>query len=244
MAGLFKKIRSALFSEQQEEEALGSDISDVKRKEEETWVALGLADVLKKHPKARLQVISLAEFRAAIGDAWETRAGTIRMLSESTLRSHLRLGESCLSQGDDVFVLLMPGVDEKLCAKRGYDAAVQLGQKLVGDKFTTGSVDGVVPQVRLASLAVSDMVNADGRVDVGAVLAVAEKAISVKKIEGAMKQAAARMVEGKTKSGMDQWATITPDRAQTGSAPRMVGDPAISSHKKAEPNWAPISKDK
>jgi hypothetical protein len=242
MAGLLTKIRRTLFKEA-ESDSPSEQMSEVKRKEEETWVALALDDVLKKHPRARLQVISLKEYRIAIGEAWATRANTIRMLSESTIRSRLGQGETCFAQGEDVFLMLMPGADEKESAKRGYDTALQLGQRLVGDKFTTGSVDGVVPQVRLANLSIADMVNADGRVDVGAVLAAAEKAVSLKKIEGAMK-GGGRLVEGAKPAAKDAWTMVAHDKPSRPVEMMPIAQAASQQKKKAEPNWAPISKDK
>ncbi|CAA6605746.1 hypothetical protein MTBLM1_60279 [Rhodospirillaceae bacterium LM-1] len=239
---LFGKIRKALFKEKQEE-ALSEMAASSKSREEETWVALALDDLLKKHPRARLQVISLKDYRIAIGEAWATRANTIRMLSESTLRRHLSQGESCLSQGEDVFLMLMPGADEKESARRGYDAAVQLGQKLVGEKFSTGKVDGVAPDVRLANIALADMVNADGRVDVGAVLAAAEAAVSVKKIEG-MGGPKGRLVEGQKPAAKDQWTMVAHERQSRPVEMLPIGQMATDRKKKAEPDWSPISKEK
>lgn len=245
MAGdrtLFKKLASALFKGKEGAEEVPPPTS-AKSKEDETWVALALDDVLKKHPRARLQVISLKEYRMAIGEAWDTRSNTIRMLSESTIRSRLSQGESCLSQGDDVFLMLMPGADEKESARRGYDAAVLLGQKLVGDKFTTGKVDGVVPQVRLANIAIADMVNVDGRIDVGAVLGAAEKAVSIKKIEGALKQAG-RLVEGQKPAAKDSWTMVAHEKQRRPVEMQPIQQAVSAQKKKAEPVWAAISKEK
>lgn len=235
---LFKKLARALFKEGADQ--AGEVVADEARKsrEDETWVALALDELLKKQPRARLQVVSLKEYRIAIGDAWETRANTIRMLSESTIRSHLSQGESCLPYGEDVFIMLMPGADQKESAKRANAAAVQLGQRLVGDKFTTGKVGGVVPQVRLASVALSEMVNADGRVEVSGVLAVAEKAVAVKK-EGAAAQPKSPSDGG---PAQDQWTQVAHEKQNRPVDMMPIQASSTAQKKKAEPNWAPIVK--
>ncbi|TAN59366.1 MAG: hypothetical protein EPN26_00060 [Rhodospirillales bacterium] len=237
---LFSQISRALFKG--EDAAQRKDgISLAKKREEETWVALALNDLLKKHPKSRLQVISLKEYRTAIGEAWESRANTILMLSESTLRRHLNQVESCFKQGEDAFLLLMPGADDKESAKRAYDAAVQLGQKLVGEKFTTGKQGGVVPQVRIANVALADLVNADGRVDVGAVLALAEQAVAVTK---AAPKTEPKLVAGDKPVPKDGWNMVAhqPQRRPAELLP--IQQASSERKKKPEPNWAPLEKDK
>lgn len=237
---LFKKLTRALFKSEGGDAAHPLEETTGKSREEETWVALALDELLKKQPRARLQVISLAEYRTAIGEAWETRANTIRMLSESTIRSHLTQGESCLPYGEDVFIMLMPGADQKESAKRAYDAALQLGQRLVGDKFTTGKAGGVVPQVRLASMALSEMVNADGRVEVSGVLAAAEKAVAVKKETAGEKPKAAS--EGRAST--DQWRQVAHDKQSRPVEMMPIQPVSGAQKKKADINWAPIVKDK
>lgn len=241
-ASFLSKIKGVLFKDREDGLVGEEEIhAAAKRREEETWVALALDDVLKKQPRARLQVVSLREYRTAIGEAWEIRANTIRMLSESTIRSHLRQGESCLPFGEDLFIMLLPSADEQESAKRAYDAALQLGQRLVGDKFTTGKVDGVVPQVRLASMAIAEMVDADGRVDVGAVLEVANKAVAVKK-EVAKAQSAPG---GAAKSApQDQWTSVAHQKQNRPIDMMPISAAPSGQRKKSEPNWAPIVKDK
>ncbi|MBF0167236.1 MAG: hypothetical protein HQL45_06350 [Alphaproteobacteria bacterium] len=237
---LFSQISKVLFKGAGEAETQAT-AALAKRREEETWVALALDDLHKKHPRARLQVISLKDYRIAIGEAWESRANTILMLSESTIRRHLAAGETCFKQGEDVFLLMMPTADEKEGTRRATEAAVQLGQKLVGEKFTTGKVEGVVPQVRMANIALADLVNADGRVDLGAVLALAEQAVAVAKLAP---KAEPRLVEGDKPSAKDGW-NIVAHQPQRRPAELMPIQQASSARKtKPEPQWAPMTKDK
>ncbi|MGE5547663.1 MAG: hypothetical protein ACM33T_12245 [Solirubrobacterales bacterium] len=121
---------------------------------------------------AKLQVISLVEFREAVGDKWYRIADKVMMIAEGVIQLHLGAGNVFGRQGRDFFLLLFRTLPPAEARARALTIARELGTRLVGDKvlgpdrplalaaevalddafpggtFNLGAVDAVVREIR------------------------------------------------------------------------------------------------
>ncbi len=238
------RVKKTLFSAESGEETETPDGSQARANGmgDEAWVPLSLDDLLKNQPTARLHMISLAEYRSSIGEAWKKRSKVILLLAETTLRGHLRPGETLFqADGGNVFILYFPKLSYADAIKRAMDAADHLGRKLVGEKFSDGQ--GEAPAVRLTSFSALDVANDDGELDAAALGKQAEKAERLDKVvlPAQSKPQAQTAPPAKQPAGGGAWSSLKHEGRQI-PLDMVPIQPARKAKKNDELQWQPIEK--
>lgn len=111
--------------------------------------------------RARLHIISLAEFRESVGEKWPRLADKVSMIVEQVIRRHA--GRDCpfCRDGEDSWILAFPGMSPEAARQRTLSVVEDLGRHLFGDQ--TGEAERSMP---LASeVLISDAVSEDGELD-------------------------------------------------------------------------------
>ena len=137
-------------------------------------VLLSLSNLVREtetRASGRVQVVSLAEFRAAIGDLWEKYQSRILMIAESTIARMIGKGNTFIPQSEDTWLLLLPGLSEDAAQDRADAIAANIGEKLVGAQFTPQEL----PLPSTSKLDLAGAFKADGSLDVEAVKHAIEK---------------------------------------------------------------------
>ncbi|MGE5505411.1 MAG: hypothetical protein ACM31L_13395 [Actinomycetota bacterium] len=83
----------------------------------------------------KLQVISLVEFREAVGDKWSRVAEKVLLIAEGVIQRHLGQGNVYGRQGFDAFVLVFRTCGPAEARRRAILIAQDLGTRLLGDQF-------------------------------------------------------------------------------------------------------------
>ncbi len=109
----------------------------------------------------KLQVISLVEFREAVGDKWSRLAAKVLLIAEGVINLHIGAGNVFARQGEDCFVLLFRAVPHAEGRRRAVLIAQELGTRLVGDQFT-GSEQ---PLALAAELSLAEALKPHGRLN-------------------------------------------------------------------------------
>jgi len=102
-------------------------------------VSLALTDLVQEaetRASGKVQVISLAEFRVAIGELWDKYESRILLIAESTISRMIGRGNTFIPQDKDTWLLLFPALPEAEALKRADAIASKIGEKLVGAQFT------------------------------------------------------------------------------------------------------------
>jgi hypothetical protein len=131
-------------------------------------VSLALSNLVQDaetRASGRVQIISLADFRGAIGELWPKYEKHILIIAESTIGRMIGKGNTFIPQGDDAWLLLFPGLPEDNAQQRADAIAATLGEKLLGAQFTSHEV----PMPAAAKLDLTGAVNADGSLNMEAV---------------------------------------------------------------------------
>jgi hypothetical protein len=131
-------------------------------------VALTLSNLVQEietRASGRVQVISLADFRDAVGELWEKYNSRILLIAESTISRMIGKGNTFISQGEDAWLLLFPGLTEDKAQGRADAIAARIGAKLVGAQFTAQEL----PLPEAARLDLSGALNADGSINLESV---------------------------------------------------------------------------
>ncbi|MGE5516349.1 MAG: hypothetical protein ACM31D_11085 [Bacteroidota bacterium] len=115
--------------------------------------------------QVKLHVISLVEFREAVGDKWFKLADKVMMIAEGVINMHLGAGNVFNRQGSDFFVLVFRTCDDIEGRRRALVIAQELGTRLVGDQF----IGSEVPLALAAELSAVDGLNPDGSINLSAV---------------------------------------------------------------------------
>ncbi|MBC7906078.1 MAG: hypothetical protein H7Y60_04935 [Rhodospirillaceae bacterium] len=115
--------------------------------------------------QVKLHVISLVEFREAVGDKWSRVADKVMMIAEGVINLHMGAGNIFGRQGTDFFVLLFRTVDNDEARRRALIIAQELGTRLVGDQF----IGDERPLALAAEISLEDGLNEDGSLNLGAV---------------------------------------------------------------------------
>lgn len=161
--GLLGSLRRA-FSLGKAEDSLPKNVSsDPMRGEEDHWVDLTLEEILQRRPELEVHLVSLTQFREAIGSAWNRIGDKAIMLAESTLRKVAGHGNPVRVFGEDgIFLLAFPRLTELEGRRRATEAAIAVGQKLVGARFRiVGDTTGE-PLVCLTSGKGGDLIGENG----------------------------------------------------------------------------------
>lgn len=106
----------------------------------------------------KLHIISLVEFREAIGDKWGKVADKVMLIAEGVIQLHLGAGNVCGRQGQDFFILIFRTCDGFEARERALTIAKELGTRLVGDKVLGADR----PLALAAEVSLAEAANADG----------------------------------------------------------------------------------
>lgn len=115
--------------------------------------------------QVKLHVISLVEFREAVGDKWSRVSDKVMMIAEGVINMHMGPGNMFGRQGTDFFVLLFRTVDNDEARRRALIIAQELGTRLVGDQF----IGEAIPLALAAEVSLEDGLNGDGSINLDAV---------------------------------------------------------------------------
>lgn len=124
-------------------------------------VALALSDLVQEaetRASGRVQVITLADFRGAIGELWDRYESRILLIAETTISRMIGRGNTFIPQDKDTWLLLFPALSEPEALKRADSIAARIGEKLVGAQFT----ETPPPLPEASKLNLSSAMNADG----------------------------------------------------------------------------------
>lgn len=109
--------------------------------------------------QVKLQIISLVQFRDAVGEKWTRLSEKVMLIAEGVIAQHLGAGNVCGRQGQDFFVLLFRTVPHAEGRRRSILIAQELGTRLLGNQFIAGDQ----PLALAAELDLADAVGPDGR---------------------------------------------------------------------------------
>lgn len=171
--GLWGSIRGLFRDEQTREAQKGSK---PMKGEEDHWVPLSLDELLNHQPDLEVHLVTLRQFRAAVGDAWLRIEQKVILISESVLRKEAGFGAVLTRQGDEAFVLAFPRLTREQGRKKASDAVIELGRRLVGAKFSVTGGSGEEPAICMASAIASELTGDDGKIDQSKIAAVSEAA--------------------------------------------------------------------
>lgn len=144
-------------------------------------VPLALTDLVQEaetRASGRVQVITLAEFRAAIGELWDKYERRILLIADSTISRMIGRGNTYIPQEKDTWLLLFPALSEQDALKRADAIAARIGEKLVGAQFT--ELPPPLPQA--SKLDLNGALNADGSLNLDRLKSAVE---SVRQAAGA-----------------------------------------------------------
>jgi len=111
--------------------------------------------------QTKLQIISLVEFREAVGDKWTRLSEKVMLIAEGAIARHLGPGNVSGRQGQDFFVLLFRTVPEAEGRRRAVRIAEDLGTRLLGDQFAGHAL----PLALAAEIGLAEAMGPDGRLD-------------------------------------------------------------------------------
>lgn len=142
-------------------------------------IALTLEQFLEQQGgrfSVKLHVVSLVEFREAVGDRWRKLRDKVMMIAEATINKHLGQGNMASRQGEDLFVLVFPKLPEDQGRHRAFVIAKELGARLLGNsRFAAGEE----PLVHVAALDPDEAIGPDGKLN----LAALESAIATVRVD-------------------------------------------------------------
>lgn len=120
----------------------------------------------------KLHVVSLVEFREAVGERWAKISDKVMMIAEGVITKHLGAGNLFARQGTDFFTLVFRTCSADEGRVRAHTIAQELGTRLVGDQFQ--GIDR--PLALSAEMDLADAVQIDGTLNHPAIQkAVGEK---------------------------------------------------------------------
>jgi len=150
-----------------------------RKSADDHWVDLSLDQLLGDDPSLPVHVVTLHAYRLSLGAHWAKVEGRVMMLAESVVRRVARHG-GMITQRDDSFLIVYKPPSRSLGAKYTGEVAIELGQRLVGAKFTVGSIDDEAgPSIGFASVTAADLIGEDGRLDPAKLSLVAKAAQAV-----------------------------------------------------------------
>ncbi|MDA8232560.1 MAG: hypothetical protein M0006_14585 [Magnetospirillum sp.] len=115
--------------------------------------------------RTRLHVVSLIEFREAVGDKWGRLADKVLLIADGVIHQHLGGGNLSTRPGGDFFVLVFRTCLEPEARRRTRAIAGDLGTRLVGDQLV--GLDR--PQILSLDVMAADAVKDDGSLDLAAI---------------------------------------------------------------------------
>lgn len=131
-----------------------------------------LAQETETRASGRVQVITLADFRASIPDLWDKYKDRILIIAESTISRMIGKGNTFIPQGDDAWLMLFTAASDDEAQARTDAIAAKIGEKLMGARFSPEAP----PLPTTAKLNLNSAMRADGSIDLDAVKAAVDKA--------------------------------------------------------------------
>lgn len=186
--------------------------------------SVGIESMLKEASGrfAKVQLISLADFRKAIGPDWARLATKVGLIAESVIQRQLGGHHFSGRHGNDLFVIAFRDVAPEEAERRALAIADEIGHRLAGAAFA-----GLGAEVRVAAANAKDLLQADGTLNTAAVKAVVKVARPVP-----AKKKAAAPAKGGSPAGKD--AEPEAPRPPIATVPD-GGEPAGG-----EPQWADL----
>ena len=138
-------------------------------------IALTLQDLAQEtetRASGRVQVITLADFRASIPDLWDKYKDRILIIAESSISRGIGKGNTFIPQGDDTWLMLFNAADDEEAQARTDAIAAKIGEKLMGARFSPEAP----PLPTTAKLNLNSAMRADGSIDLDAVKTAVNKA--------------------------------------------------------------------
>lgn len=123
--------------------------------------------------QARLHMVSLAEFREAVGDKWGRLAGKVDLIADNLIRRHIGRGNMWERQGEDSYLLAFPRVDEIEARRRVLLIVADLDRHLMGERIAGRQARSLAREVP-----VGDAIGEDGQINPAAIQVAAEAAIA------------------------------------------------------------------
>jgi hypothetical protein len=123
----------------------------------------------------RPHVVSLVEYREAVGERWRKIADKVMLIAEGVINLHLGQGNIFSRQGTDFFMLVFRNLPQEEARRRALIIAQELGTRLVGDQFQ--GVD--IPLALAAEIPMDDAFLADGTLNLAAVHAAISQMRSI-----------------------------------------------------------------
>lgn len=220
--------------------------------EEDHWVPLTLDSLLSSQPETEVHVVTLRQFRAAIGSTWDRVRQKVLVLAETVLRRFAGPGNLVQRHGEDVFILAFPRLDPAEARKRAFAAAVDLGKRLVGAKFSVvGDPTGASPMIGFATGSGASLLGADGSLDADALGALVDQARDVDtgpagdSLSGSRRTTTGADVASDARSGGGddpEWRRLERDDPRAKADVRLVPIDPPKRKKAPEPQWVPIRK--
>jgi hypothetical protein len=103
----------------------------------------------------RLHIVSVADFRQAVGAKWPRLADKVAMIADALIRRHIGSGNAWTRDGDDTFLLLYPTVPRDEARRRTALIAEDISRHLLGD----GVIGGQRPVAIMANIALATVVD-------------------------------------------------------------------------------------
>lgn len=257
---------------------LGGESSGEPRADEGKYVpytgdeidSMSLEDMLGEQTDrfgGKVHIISLGDFRNAVGDKWTRLSPKVTLIAESIIQRNIGTGNLFRSYLGDLFFFVYRTVDNDEGRRRTQLIADELGRRLVGAAFAGAEA----ARVGIGEADAKDLIAAGGSIDAGAVRAVVKPSRAVPTAtEAAPKETPASgradgpaWTEGKWDGRKDGPDGPTPPSAPTEEKPEAVGEWTSQEHDgpekpgvrmvkiertkpppPAEPLWVPLSKSK
>jgi len=218
-----------------------------KRAKLDHWVDLDLDQMLTAEPDMPVHIVSLRDYRFAIGPSWDALRSKIMTLAESILHRLVQQGASVTPREDFFIVTFKPQFRAK-GRQRVAAAAVELGQRLVGAKFK-GAAGLDEPVIGLAEANAAELLGPNGILDPVMLDAIVATADAVREsddplfaaIEAAVSapEPTVGAIEPGKRPSRAEWEAMERERQA-----RQVTMVAIDAptRKRADPVWVPIEK--
>ncbi len=179
--------------------------------------------------QTRLQIISLVEFREAVGERWSRVADKVMMIAQGVIGAHIGAGNLFTRQGQDFFILVFRNCPQPEGRHRALTIAQELGTRLLGDQF----IGLERPLALAAEVTLDAAINPDGSFNLAAI----HDAI------GEMRSILAEAAEGP----LPPRRSLLPSRPSgepAGGASGSLAAPSEIERPRGpgpEPNWQPIA---
>lgn len=172
----------------------------------------------------KLHVISLVEFREAVGERWNKVSDKVMMIAEGVITKHLGAGNLFCRQGTDFFTLVFRTCSAAEGRVRAHAIAQELGTRLVGDQF-----QGVERPLALsAEIDLTDAVLPDGTLNQSAI----QRAVNEKR-----SLLAAATSDDKTKAWVPPVAEAIAQAKAAAGLPNAVSGDGRAPRRNDDPGW-------